>query len=191
MYSEEEIRRVETAIDRSNTVGKRDYAIVLLATRLGLRLEDIRTMSFDELDFKKETVHLIQEKTLAGLVLPMVPELKTALHDYIHNGRPDIAGSVFRISYPPYDPMTKSGVVACFRRALRKAGIERGTRGFGPRAFRSSLASSMVNALIANVLEYGKHGQPPKPFLKPAKAASRSACIEAMKNKFNDEINKI
>jgi hypothetical protein len=37
------------------------------------------------------------------------------------------------------------------------------------------------NAKIANIIEYGKHGQPPKPFLKPAKTASRSAAIEAMK----------
>ena len=41
--------------------------------------------------------------------------------------------------------MTKSEVIACFRRALRKAKIERGNRGYGPRVFRSSLASSMVN----------------------------------------------
>ena len=37
------------------------------------------------------------------------------------------------------------------------------------------------NAMIANILEYGKSGQPPKPFLKPAKSASRAPCIEAMK----------
>jgi HK97 gp10 family phage protein len=45
-----------------------------------------------------------------------------------------------------------------------------------------------INAKIANVLEYGKHGQPPKPFLKPAKSASRNACIEAMKTKFDEEV---
>ncbi len=44
------------------------------------------------------------------------------------------------------------------------------------------------NAKIANILEYGKSGQLPKPFLKPAKAKSRKACIEAMKNKLESEI---
>jgi len=145
VYSEDEIRRMEGAIDRNSPVGKRDYAIVLLATRLGLRLEDIRTMSFDELDLKRDTVNLVQDKTLAQLQLPMVPELKFALIDYIRNARPDVDGTVFRVSYPPYSQMTKSGVVACYRRALCKAGINRGGRGLGPRAFRSSLASSMVN----------------------------------------------
>ena len=47
------------------------------------------------------------------------------------------------------------------------------------------------NAKIANVLEYGKHGQPPKPFLKPAKRSSRGACIEAMRKKLESEIEKL
>ena len=47
------------------------------------------------------------------------------------------------------------------------------------------------NAKLANVIEYGKHGQPPKPFLKPAKSAAKGACIEAMKAKLEEEINKI
>lgn len=36
------------------------------------------------------------------------------------------------------------------------------------------------NAMVAGVLEYGKSGQPPKPFLKPAKSASKTACMRAM-----------
>lgn len=47
------------------------------------------------------------------------------------------------------------------------------------------------NAKIANILEYGKHGQPPKPFLKPARTQSRSACIEAMKAKLQKEVDGI
>jgi len=44
------------------------------------------------------------------------------------------------------------------------------------------------NAKIAAVVEYGKHGQPAKPFLKPAKSASRKACIAAMTAKLDEEI---
>ena len=47
------------------------------------------------------------------------------------------------------------------------------------------------NAKIANILEYGKSGQPPKPFLKPAKSASRKACIETMKKELDKEIEKL
>ena len=45
------------------------------------------------------------------------------------------------------------------------------------------------NAKIANILEYGKHGQAPKPFLKPAKSSSKSAAVSAMKAKFESEVD--
>ena len=47
------------------------------------------------------------------------------------------------------------------------------------------------NAKLANILEYGKHGQPAKPFLKPAKSASKKECQAAMKQKFEEEVKKI
>jgi HK97 gp10 family phage protein len=47
------------------------------------------------------------------------------------------------------------------------------------------------NAKIANIIEHGKHGQPAKPFLKPAKSASRKSCVNAMIAKLEEEINKL
>jgi len=47
------------------------------------------------------------------------------------------------------------------------------------------------NAKIANILEYGKHGQQAKPFLKPAKTASRKECISAMQRTFEEEVQKL
>ena len=47
------------------------------------------------------------------------------------------------------------------------------------------------NAKIATILEYGKSGQPAKPFLKPARSSSRNACINAMKAKLDEEVEKI
>ena len=47
------------------------------------------------------------------------------------------------------------------------------------------------NALIANVLEYGKHNQPPKPFMTPAKKQSKNECINTMINKLEEEIKKL
>lgn len=46
------------------------------------------------------------------------------------------------------------------------------------------------NAKLANILEYGKHGQPAKPFLKPAKTASRAACIRKMEEVLEEEVKK-
>ena len=57
--------------------------------------------------------------------------------------------------------------------------------------FAEPRSNGKSNAMIANVIEYGKHGQPAKPFLKPAKSASKSACEEAMKRKFEEEVGKL
>ncbi|MEA5048770.1 MAG: HK97 gp10 family phage protein [Eubacteriales bacterium] len=45
------------------------------------------------------------------------------------------------------------------------------------------------NAMLANVLEYGKHGQPPKPFLKRTKSSSRKPCIDAMQQVLKEELD--
>ena len=60
-----------------------------------------------------------------------------------------------------------------------------------PRSDAGSPGGRKSNAMIAGVLEYGKHGQPPRPFLKPAKSSSKKACIEAMKVAFEKEVESI
>ena len=47
------------------------------------------------------------------------------------------------------------------------------------------------NAKLASILEYGKHGQPAKPFMKPAKTSSKSAAISAMQQVFEEAIDEI
>ena len=57
--------------------------------------------------------------------------------------------------------------------------------------FGETRSDGVSNALIANTLEYGKSGQPPKPFLKPAKSASKNACVDAMIAAFEKEVENI
>jgi len=57
--------------------------------------------------------------------------------------------------------------------------------------FAEPRSNGVSNAMIANTLEYGKHGQPPKPFLKPAVTATKAACVQAMKEKFTEEVQGI
>lgn len=57
--------------------------------------------------------------------------------------------------------------------------------------FSEPRSDGKSNAMIAGVLEYGKHGQPPKPFLTPAKASSKKACVDAMISAFEKEVEKI
>lgn len=57
--------------------------------------------------------------------------------------------------------------------------------------FADPRSDGKSNAMIANIIEYGKHGQPAKPFLKPAKSQSKKACIDAMTQKLEEEIKKL
>ena len=68
-----------------------------------------------------------------------------------------------------------------FNEPRRKQNAARGKRSY----------YAATNAMIANVLEYGKHGQPPKPFLKPARSASRKPCQEEMQRTLEEEIGKL
>ena len=57
--------------------------------------------------------------------------------------------------------------------------------------FAEPRSDGKSNAMIANIIEYGKSGQPAKPFLKPAKSQSKKACIDAMTQKLEEEIDKL
>ena len=57
--------------------------------------------------------------------------------------------------------------------------------------FAENRNDGVSNAMLANLLEHGKHGQPPKPFLRPARAAAKGAALAAMKAKLEEEIGKI
>jgi integrase len=144
VYSEAEVRLAEKM--GSGNCRRRNYAILLLATRLGIRSGDIARMAFSNVDFDADTILLSQQKTAAQIELPLLPVIKTALIDYIDNERPMSGNAhIFTISRPPYNRVTIMQIGKITSRALHNAGIECGTRSRGPHAFRSSLASSMVN----------------------------------------------
>ncbi len=145
-YSEEEILRFEGNIDRTSDVGKRDYAMLLLATRLGMRSGDIAKLSLDELDFEHEEICFIQQKNGETLYLPMLPEVREALTDYINNARPKVTSkTVFLRHKAPYQRITTSVLRFATSKYFCLASIDISGRKHGPHTFRSSLASSMVN----------------------------------------------
>jgi len=145
-YSEDEVHRFETVINRATATGKRDYAMLLLATRLGLRSGDIVKISVDELDFKHEAINLTQEKTGQPLRLVMLPEIRLALLDYIENARPNIDTKyVFLRRHAPFQRITTSVLRFAVTKYFKAAGINVAGKKHGPHSFRSSLTSSMVN----------------------------------------------
>lgn len=146
VYSVEEMRRIEAAFDRDTAFSKRNYAMTLLMTRLGVRPGDIAELSLSELDFQSERIRFVQQKTRAALELPMPPAVRDALADYIQNVRGDSSQRyVFLSLYPPRSRLSSQTVGDCLRDAVKKAGIVCGNRRSGPRSIRSSVASSMVN----------------------------------------------
>ncbi len=145
-YSQNELQRFETSIDRSTAIGRRDYAMLLLALRLGMRSGDISKLSLDELDFDQNTIQLIQEKNSQPLNLPMLPEIKEALRDYIENIRPRADQNyVFLRMYAPYHRITTSVLRFATTKYFKKAEINITGKKHGPHTLRSSLATLMVN----------------------------------------------
>lgn len=146
VYSIQEVRQIEEKMNYNTPFGKRNYAMLLLATRLGLRSGDIVTMTFNELDFRTETIRIIQNKTGVPLELPMLPCVGNALKDYIQNYRGNSTSEyVFLSLHPPFSHLSSTAFGRYVRLALQVAGIKPGTRKSGTHAMRSSLASSMVN----------------------------------------------
>ena len=145
-YSNEEILRMEQMIDRTSPTGIRDYAMILLVTRLGMRSGDIAELELQSIDYNSEKIHFVQQKTGTEMYLPLLPEIKEAICGYIHEVRPVCSSPklFLRIS-APYAPITTSVIRFAVNRYLRMAGIDTSGKHHGPHAFRASLASSMVN----------------------------------------------
>ncbi len=84
-----EVARIVGAIDRDNPCGKRDYAIILLITRLGLRGVDIKRLEFADFDWPGNRLFVTQAKTGHRVVLPLLKDVGWAVIDYIRHARPD------------------------------------------------------------------------------------------------------
>ena len=69
--------------------GKRNYAMLLLALRTGLRSIDIVNLKLGDIQWKRNTIEIVQAKTGTPLVLPLLTDVGNAIADYILNGRPD------------------------------------------------------------------------------------------------------
>lgn len=146
VYSEEDVRRLEKSVERRDNVGVRDYAILLLASRYGIRCGDIALLQFENIDEERNIIRLIQQKTEQPLTLPLLPEIKAALLAYLRNVRPQSASNyVFLTMRTPYGPMTSAAISLIVKRAFEKSGVDIAGRKHGPHALRSSLATSMVN----------------------------------------------
>ncbi len=145
-YSQEEVEAIIAQIDRGNPKGKRDYAMVLLAARLGLRASDICALSFSELRWELNTVEIIQQKTKEPLVLPLLNDVGEALIDYLKYGRPSSdLPFIFLRHVPPIDRLTAPTLHSIITHYMHMAKIPvYSEKKHGPHALRHSLAGVLL-----------------------------------------------
>ena len=105
------IERLLASIDRSCPLGRRDAAIVMLATTYGVRGVQLRTLRLGDIDWGAERVHFPAAKGGNALRLPLTAEAGNAVLDYLQNGRPNEAPypEIFLQARPPFPPFRWSG----------------------------------------------------------------------------------
>ena len=148
-YSKDEVERILDCIDRCNIKGKRDYAMLLLAARLGIRSSDIINLTFDNLNWEKNLIEIVQEKTNRSLQLPLLNEVGDAMIDYLRF-RPRISAKyVFlRVTNPP-GKLHNHSLYEIVSKYMRRAGIKIPPgKKHGPHALRHSLSSLMLEKRV-------------------------------------------
>lgn len=148
------------SIDRTTRIGKRNFAMVLLAMRTGLRGIDIINLELSDIDWRKRTISITQKKNGRPLTLPLLADVGNSLADYILNARHHSSlPYVFLRCQPPYTKLSGCFSISCS--VMKKAGIRQSDnqrKGF--HIFRHSLAARMLSqeiplSVISNTLGHG------------------------------------
>ena len=109
VWTAEELKRLLLVIDRGNPNGKRDYAIILLACFLGLRVSDIKKLTFSCFDWSGKKLTVVQSKTHKPVVLPLPDEVGWAIIDYLKNGRPAVKTDIVFVRHvAPFLPFSEA-----------------------------------------------------------------------------------
>ena len=180
----DELEAILNAPDRNTLMGKRDYAVLLLASFTGLRAIDIANLRFDNYEPEQEIIHLIQHKTGNPISLPIPAEVVDAVNDYVINGRPDVANEyIFLTIDRPYRKLAdKSSVRNILMRQLKNSalGYAPGT-GHGFHIFRRTMGKWLLGAsvspeMISQVLGH-RDGEVLKRYLPLTPDAMRSCSL--------------
>jgi len=109
VWSVSDLKKLIAAIDRGSPVGKRDYAMILLACHLGLRVSDIKKLTFENFHWEDKQLVFTQSKTRTSLSLPLVQDVGWAVIDYLKYGRPDIDSPYLFIRHlAPFLPFSEN-----------------------------------------------------------------------------------
>ncbi|WP_256832131.1 MULTISPECIES: site-specific integrase, partial [unclassified Paenibacillus] len=139
---------------------KRDYAILLLVAKLGMRVSDIKALKLSDLNWETKTITIVQEKTKVGVTYPILHDVGWALIDYLRHARPICESPyVFVRLNAPFEAFGENANLHnIITQYIRLAGITvpRGKR-HGLHSLRHSLASTLLEqgaslAVISEIL---------------------------------------
>jgi integrase/recombinase XerD len=139
----EQTQKLLTSIDRKTAVGRRDYAILLLLARLGLRSGEVACLELDDVDWS--AAHLsVRGKGARRTEMPLPAEVGAAIAAYLRRGRPHCTSRrlFLRIKAPIRGFQGTGGVGSIVRHRLKRASITAPT--YGAHQFRHGLASDML-----------------------------------------------
>ena len=151
----EQVQLVLDSCDRSTATGRRDYAILMLLARLGLRANEVARLSLDDFDWRAGQF-TVRGKGRKIATLPLPPDVGVALASYLRHGRPrSDSRRLFLLVVAPHTGFKgASGVQTVARSAIRRAGIT-GLARRGSHAFRHSLATGLLRS-GASLTEIGQ-----------------------------------
>jgi len=145
VYSPAEIELITAQIDRGNPVGKRNYAMFLLASRLGLRDSDICHLKKEHLLWEEEKIIFYQKKTGVKVELPLLADVGNSIIDYYKYARPKTDNAfVFLRQNAPYEEFKHGCLSSLVPKYIAKAGLNKSERLSGPHALRHSLATNLL-----------------------------------------------
>lgn len=145
-YTKDEIKKVLTLVDITSKVGKRDYAVLLLAITYGLRNCDIINLTFDNLDWKHNKINIMQRKTKEKLELNLTESVKFSLIDYIKNARPDYESNHIFLKFKfPYEYTENSSLYKSLKKYIDISDIELRNRKKGLHSLRHSCATNLLS----------------------------------------------
>jgi site-specific recombinase XerD len=144
-FSEKEIKTLLSSIDQGDAKGKRDYAMILLATKLGIRASDIVALKFENILWEQSLIRLSQQKTEKSLSLPLLPEIGNAIINYLKHGRPVSEESyLFLQAHAPHRRINSHSFTKIVDFHIKRAKIDCTNRKHGPHALRHSFAGNLL-----------------------------------------------
>jgi len=175
------------SIGSNTSKERRDYAMILLAARLGLRASDIANLQLSNIEWEHNQINLVQQKNNTPLTLPLFKDVGEAIINYIKNGRPKVDTQyVFLRENAPYSQINASGLHMIVDGYLKRAKIKiPAGKKHGPHALRHSIATLLLenNVPISTIKEILSHksSETTKIYLKIAQKQLLECALEVPK----------